>query len=216
MKPREGIRGIKTPGDPVPHPDQDIVLLLRHGGHVAAFEEIVKRYEAKVYRLCCGLLRDRALAEDVAQESLLRVWKSLSGYDGRAALSTWIYTVARNRCLTALEKRRSARSLQAAAANEVHRTNVAAGVAVAAATGEEWDEDMPDLLRQMVDQLPERYRQTIVLYYYEERSLIETAAMLGVPEGTAKTNLHRGRAMLLDRMRQAGLSNPLQWLVGAV
>jgi len=156
------------------------------------------------------------LAEDIAQESLLRVWKSLSSYDERASLSTWIYTVARNRCLTAIEKRRSARTLQEAAVMEVHGASVDAGTAVAAASAEEWDEDMPGLLRQMVDQLPERYRQTIVLYYYEERSLMETAAMLGVPEGTAKTNLHRGRAMLLDRMRRAGLSNPLHWLVGAI
>ncbi len=202
----------------MPHPDQDIVLLLRHGSHVAAFEEIVKRYEAKVYRLCCCVLRDRTLAEDVAQESLLRVWKSLRSYDGRASLSTWIYTVARNRCLTAIEKRRSARALQENVANEVEGTSAVAGVAVAAtaATGTECDEDKPGVLRQMVDQLPERYRQTIVLFYYEERSLMETAAMLGIPEGTAKTNLHRGRAMLLDRMRHAGMPDPLEWLQGVV
>ncbi len=199
----------------MPHPDQDIVLLLRHGGHVAAFEEIVKRYEAKVYRLCCGLLRDRALAEDVAQDSLLRVWKSLGSYDERASLSTWIYTVARNRCFTAIEQRRSAHTLQQAAANEVQETSVA-GVAEAAAAEGACDADKPGLLRQMVDELPERYRQTIVLFYYEERSLRETAEMLGVPEGTVKTHLHRGRVMLLDRMRQAGLSNPLHWLQGAV
>ncbi len=200
----------------MPHPDQDIVLLLRHGGHVAAFEEIVKRYEAKVFHLCCGLLRDRALAEDVAQESLLRVWKSLSSYDERASLSTWIYTVARNRCLTEIEKRRSAQTLQQAAANEALETAAVAHAAVAAADGMGADEDKPGLLRQMVDRLPERYRQTIVLYYYEERSLLETAAMLGVPEGTAKTNLHRGRVMLLDHMKRAGLADPLQWLEGAL
>jgi len=211
MKPATDGPGIKARGDLVSHPDQDIVLLLRDGGNVAAFEEIVRRYESKVYRLCCGLLRDRALAEDVAQESLLRVWKSLASYDERAALSTWIYTVARNRCLTAIEKRRTTWALQQAAVNE------AVGESTPAALLDEGiDADKPALLRQMVDQLPERYRQTIVLFYYEERSLVETAAMLGVPEGTAKTNLHRGRAMLLARLKQVGLSDPLQWLEGAV
>ena len=91
--------------------DQDIVQFIERGDTEAAFGRLVERYEQKLYRLCCGLLRDRVLAEDAAQESLLRIWKSLSKYDARAALSTWIYTIARNRCLTALDRRQVAESL---------------------------------------------------------------------------------------------------------
>jgi RNA polymerase sigma-70 factor (ECF subfamily) len=57
--------------------DRDIVELLRGAGRDRAFEELLRRYEGKVYRLCCALLRDRAQAEDAAQESLLRVWQAL-------------------------------------------------------------------------------------------------------------------------------------------
>src|SRR5262245_51792171 len=72
---------------------------------------LLSRYESKVFRLCCALLRETAEAEDAAQESLVRIWKALPRFDGRAALSTWIYTITRNRCLTAIERRRESESL---------------------------------------------------------------------------------------------------------
>jgi len=90
--------------------DQDIVELLQSGARAAAFEMLVARYERKIYRLCCAMLRDRGLAEDAAQESLLRIWKALDHWDPdrRASLSTWIYAITRNRSLTAIARRRAA------------------------------------------------------------------------------------------------------------
>ena len=61
--------------------DRDIVELLQAGHRDRAFEELLRRYESKIYRLCCALLRDRSLAEDAAQESIVRVWRSLASYD---------------------------------------------------------------------------------------------------------------------------------------
>ena len=77
--------------------DRDILELLAGGDRPAAFERLVERYEAKVFRLCRSLLGVEADAEDAAQESLVRIWKALAGFDGRASLSTWIYAIARNR-----------------------------------------------------------------------------------------------------------------------
>jgi len=154
--------------------------------------------------LCCGLLRDRVLAEDVAQESLLRIWKSLAKYDARAALSTWIYTIARNRCLTALERRQVGESLmQRDAGGQLDHAAAAPNPEPMAASTS---------LRALVDGLPERYRQALTLFYFEERSVGEAGAMLGLPDGTVKTNLARGRALLLERMSQLGLSDPVLWL----
>src|ERR1700683_1252831 len=91
--------------------NRDIAELLRTGERGRAFTELLQRYEGKVFRLCCALLRDSAQAQDAAQESLVRVWKALDSFDGRASLSTWIYAITRNRCLTALERRRTLESL---------------------------------------------------------------------------------------------------------
>ncbi len=180
--------------------DRDIVELLRQAGRDRAFEELLRRYEGKVYRLCCALLRDRTQAEDAAQESLVRVWKALDRYDERASLSSWIYAITRNRCLTALEKRRPLDSLDE--------------------MGEEAEIELPapgepgeghaELLG-LVELLPERLRRALVLYYYEERSVSEVALMLGCPEGTVKTTLFRARAALTEMLKRRGLDDPAYW-----
>jgi RNA polymerase sigma-70 factor, ECF subfamily len=181
--------------------DRDVVELLRKGSRDRAFEELLRRYEGKVYRLCCALLRDRTQAEDAAQESLVRVWKALDRYDERASLSSWIYAITRNRCLTALEKRRPMDSLD--------ELGEEAELGIPAA-GEPADGRAEQLLG-LVELLPERLRRALVLYYYEERSVSEVALMLGCPEGTVKTALFRARAALAEMLKRRGLDDPTYW-----
>jgi RNA polymerase sigma-70 factor (ECF subfamily) len=156
-----------------------------------------------VYRLCCALLRDPTGAQDAAQESLVRIWKALPGYDGRAALSTWIYTITRNRCLTALGRRREQASLS--------DPEVAAEAESTTARPDD-QEDQSAMLHTFIERLPERYRQALTLYYYEDRSVSEVAAMLALPEGTVKTTLHRARSALMEQLRRRGLDSPENWL----
>lgn len=181
--------------------DRDVVELIRTAGRDRAFEELLRRYEGKVYRLCCALLRDRAQAEDAAQESLVRVWKALDRYDGRASLSSWIYAITRNRCLTALERRRSLDSLDALD-DEAEFGSAAAP---------EPADGRAEQLLALVELLPERLRRVLMLYYYEERSVSEVALMLGCPEGTVKTMLFRARATLTEMLQRRGLDDPAYW-----
>jgi RNA polymerase sigma-70 factor (ECF subfamily) len=180
--------------------DGDIIALLQGGAPERAFALLLDRYEGKVYRLCCAMLRDPTAAQDAAQESWVRVWKALSRYDRRASFPTWIYTITRNRCLSAIERRRELRSLTEEPEGE----------------GLEAEQPDPDdrsaLLRELVDLLPERFRRTLVLFYYEDRSVSEVAEMLAMPEGTVKTNLYRARAALGKELRRRGLDHPSVWL----
>jgi RNA polymerase sigma-70 factor (ECF subfamily) len=180
-----------------------IVEMLSSGRHAEAFEQLVEVYESRVFRLCCALLRNRASAEDAAQESLVRVWKNLAGYDGRAALSTWIYAITRNRCLTALERRRQELSLS--------DESVAAQVEDRAAP-QPGDDEPHAALRELVHELPENYRRCLVLYYFEEQSVETVAGLLAIPVGTVKTNLHRARALLARRLKALGLDDARLWL----
>jgi RNA polymerase sigma-70 factor, ECF subfamily len=191
-----------------PHQDEDIATLLRSGDRERAFATVLERYEGKIYRLCCVLLRDQTQAQDVAQESLVRIWKAIGSYKSEtAALSTWVYAITRNRCLTALERRRQLASLsEEAVAEEV--------AGIAAREPAEVDERGAQL-RELVALLPERLRRTVMLYYYEERSIEEVAGMLGCPEGTVKTHLFRARAQLIAQLRQRGLDDPDLWLQSA-
>jgi RNA polymerase sigma-70 factor (ECF subfamily) len=183
--------------------DGDIQALLERDDRAAAFALIAQRYEKKVYRLCLAMLRDTAAAQDAAQESLVRVWRALPGFDARAALSTWIYAITRNRCLTALERARSDLSL----ADESVQAEADAVSAHDAAPGTE----QAQAIRRLVDELPDGPRRVITLYYFEERAVAEVAAMLGCPVGTVKTHLFRARAALLARMKALGLADPALW-----
>ena len=85
--------------------DEDIRQRLAAGQYHEAFERLVERYSAKVFHLAYSMIGNETQAEDMTQEVLLRIWKGLPGYHGGASLSTWIYTITRNTCLTELKRR---------------------------------------------------------------------------------------------------------------
>lgn len=190
--------------DPNTPPDGPILELLQAGEAARAFDCVLEHYEGKVYRLCRAILRNPGEAEDAAQESLIRIWKALPRFDGRAALSTWIYAITRNRCLTAIERRRDLHSLSDSAIELEADT--------ATAVSDKDPENPLALLRELAEALPERYRRVLILFYYEERSVSEVASLLGVPEGTVKTHLHRARALLLEQLEHHGLNDLSMWL----
>jgi RNA polymerase sigma-70 factor (ECF subfamily) len=168
-------------------PEEIIASLLRAGRRTDAFEALLAGYQDKVFRLCYSMLGNRAQAEDAAQESFLRIWKSMDRYRGDAALGTWIFSITRNVCLTAISRRAA------------HR---AAPVEDAERVSHEGSHGEHDMLR-MVGQLPDNYRQVIMLFYMEERSYEEVARMLELPLGTVKTYLYRARKQLATILKEA-------------
>ncbi len=195
--------------DPVPSDaalrDADIQAALQAGQTSEAFAVLLDRYEAKVFRLCMSMLRDSALAQDIAQEVFLRVWRFLSHYDARiGAFSTWIFAIARNQCLSALNRPHACE----VPLDESEVWQQAAQIPVPSAAN-----DTASLiwLRSLVDALPSRYRTTLTLYYFEECSVSEVASLLGVPEGTVKTHLHRARSMMHQALKQHGLADFTLW-----
>jgi RNA polymerase sigma-70 factor (ECF subfamily) len=166
--------------------DEEIIRLVAAGREREAFELLVPAYRRRVFGLAYGILRDRAAAEDLAQEVFVKLWQALPRYDGRAKLSTWIYAITRNAAVSALRSRRRGLSMSEA--------GVLAEVESATAV----PDSEPDAaaLRRHVDALPENQRQAVTLYYLDERPVEEVAEMLGLPVNTVKTHLHRARASL--------------------
>lgn len=174
--------------------DADLVAALRAGDRQAVLQGLMERYRQKVMHLAFSMLRDPALAEDIAQSAFVKLWQALPRYDGRAALSTWLYTIARNTCLTALEREQRVVSLESCGEWEVLEERDFASAPVggnsASQIAAEYD------VARLLERLPEPYRRVVVLFYLEDRSCEEVGELLGMPTGTVKALLHRGRKRL--------------------
>jgi RNA polymerase sigma-70 factor, ECF subfamily len=174
--------------------DADIHQCLRESRYRDALAMLLPRYRDKAFRLCVSMLRDRAQAEDVAQDVFMRVWRALPGYAGQASLSTWIYAITRNACLSELRKKRAHVSID--------QDEDDYDAEVAALSVSDADDSATATVTQLLDELPERYRQAVTLFYMEDKSYEQTAESLGLPLGTVKALLHRARKKLIELTRQ--------------
>ena len=159
-------------------------------GDRAAFAGIVQRWQGRLVNLAWRFCRDRMTAEDMAQEAFVKAFRALHTFRGDSSFSTWLIAVAINTYRSCLRERpphtADIESTQAA----THEPDAFARL---------HDRERADLLRQTVLTLPVKYREAIVLYYFEEMDLAETARILAIPEGTLKARLHRGRQLLRRR-----------------
>jgi RNA polymerase sigma-70 factor (ECF subfamily) len=168
--------------------DIDLVDVRRVlAGDPGGFEGIVRRWQAPLINLAYRFVRDRERAEDMAQEAFLRVFQQLARFRGESAFSTWMFSVALNVYRSALRRRDLPSVPLDAVAELVGRS--ATHLALEEAQRE-------DLVRRAVASLPARYRDALIVFYFRDMDLAETARILQVPEGTAKALLHRGRKLL--------------------
>jgi len=172
--------------------ENDIRLQLEARQYSGAFELLVARFKEKVFRLAFSILRNETHAEDATQDVFLRIWKGLPAYHGGASLSTWIYAITRNTCLTEL-KRRGRHPTTSLQAPEMEAASdcIPALQSADAQPGRRMDVEI------LLAQLPEKYRQVITLFYLEQKDYEEAARMLGLPLGTLKTFLFRAKKELL-------------------
>jgi RNA polymerase sigma-70 factor (ECF subfamily) len=190
MQPSQPAPGINRSVSADTWPDVEVSRFLEEGRPDRAFECLIARYRTKVYRLALSYVRNPADAEDLAQEAFVRLWRALPLYDGRASFSTWLYVIARNACLSELRRRgaRPATSLE----------DAAEPAAPTAGGGRAADARLD--CETLVDTLPEPQRQVMRLFYLEDRSYEQVAAMLDMPINTVKSHLRRARARLAEAM----------------
>lgn len=170
-----------------------------------AFEDLVSRYQDKVYRLAFRFVRNETEAREVVQDTLLTVWRKLDGFKGDSQFGSWLYRVTAN---TALMRLRSQRRHAEVSTEELplgFMDTQQAAYGQVTAPGNNWsrrpDEQMQsDELRQQiqtaVDGLPEIYRAVFLVRDVDGLSTEETAVALGLSVPTVKTRLHRARMAL--------------------
>jgi RNA polymerase sigma-70 factor (ECF subfamily) len=173
-------------------PDVELVARAREGER-EAFALLYRRHQAFVYRFACGMTGSSGLAEDVVQDVFLALMRDLDRYDPELApLRTYLVGIARN---VARYKTRGLWRLLSldVAAEAVGQDDPSAALA---------STEESRHLRRCLGALPVRYREVIVLCDLQEQNYADTASMLGVPVGTVRSRLHRGRQLLLERLRR--------------
>jgi len=160
-------------------------------GDVSAFEAIVRRWQRPLINLAYRFCRDRGRAEDMAQEAFLRTYRSLASWRREAAFSTWLFALATN--LFRSETRRLP-PLTAPLDEGVATLDRRALEPILD------DERRDRVVRNAVLTLPAKYREVLTLFYFHGMDVARSAASLGVPEGTVKARLSRGRDMLRSKL----------------
>ena len=167
---------------------QDEVNLLRASlqGDTEAWGEVISRYKDAVFGLCLGFMRNRADAEDVSHDAFIRAYLNLRRYDLQRRFSTWLFTIAANLCRNKLRYRKNHPSTE-------EPLQIQGGTDPAKLVGAE---DRQMKIRAALAKMPYSYRAPLVLRFYNELPYQEISDILSIPEGTVKTRIHRGKAML--------------------
>ncbi|CAN5690044.1 RNA polymerase sigma factor SigW [soil metagenome] len=180
--------------------DPDLIALARKGSE-KAYRELLGRYQRPVFSLVYRMVRDRELAEDIAQETFVKVFNHLGSYNPKYKFSSWIFKIASNLAIDHLRKKEPQTisldgSRHATTAEQIEATSI---------TVESRDENPEQFLEakelgaeieQAIGRLRPDYRTAILLRHVEGRPYEEIAEIMDVPLGTVKTYIHRARTEL--------------------
>lgn len=184
--------------------DQEVVGLAR-AGKEAAYRELLRRYERPVFSLIYRMVRDRELAEDLAQESFVKVLNALDSYRPEYKFSSWIFKIANNAAIDQLRRRELVTlSLDGApdarTADEIEATALQAVDQTESPLAELESRELGKSIEQAIAMLRPEYRACILLRHVEGRSYEEIAEALDLPLGTVKTYIHRARHELRESL----------------
>lgn len=166
-------------------PDPDLIRAARSGDS-AAFEVLVRNYQAHIWRFLRHFLGDPQLAEDVTQETFVRVFRRLDSFRFRSKFSTWVFQVARNAGIDALRARRRRERIQLEARRNVPVLTADSSVRVE--------------IEAALESLKPKHREAFVLVEALGLSYREAGKAIGIPEGTVKSRVFHAREQLVTWM----------------
>ena len=167
-------------------------------GNQQDFKLLIKKYEANVFRTAIGFLHNKQDAEDITQDVFIKVYQSLSSFNGKAAFSTWLYRITVNSSLNFLRKKKR-RGFWVALSELIQIPS----------------KDKPGeivltekaIIQQAIDDLPDKQRKAFVLSRYEELPHIQIAEIMKITEGAVEQLLHRAK-INLKKVLEKNLERP--------
>lgn len=173
------------------------------GGSVEAFEALVARYQDRIFGMIHRMVNDPERARDLTQESFLKAWKGLSGFQAQSAFFTWLYRISRNVVMSAgrydAARPRLRQSLDDRESDgpKIDPETVAKGPRESMLA-----EEQRVLVLDAIASLPGDFREIVVLRDMEDRPYEEIAELLDIPVGTVRSRLHRARLELKNRLKR--------------
>jgi len=182
--------------------DRELVRLSQSGAE-AAFEELVRRHQQRIFALVAGILHRSDDVEDIAQQVFLKAYLGIKRFDQRAAFSTWLYKIAVNECWDYLRKRK-VRPLTYEADLSEEQVSRLDGIVSSSRPpeGPNTRAETREILERMLAVLPEQDRQLLVLKEIEGFSVQELAEILNLNVNTVKVRLFRARGRIMDAYRR--------------
>ena len=192
-------------------PDADVVALAQHGRE-PAYRELIRRYERPVFSLVYRMVRDRELAEDLTQDTFIKVLSHIEKYRSEFKFSSWLFKIANNVAVDHL-RRRQLDTVSIDGSPHATNSDMREATSFELPTHDETPlqeleaRELGSAIERAISRLRPEYRSCILLRHVEDKSYEEIAATLDLPLGTVKTYIHRARhelRELLEHLREHG------------
>lgn len=175
--------------------DEDLRLIERYlAGDEYSIEELVMKYQRKIYALAYRMTGDVENSKDITQKTFLQAFKNITGFRRKSAFYTWLYQIALNTCLNYLNKKD----------RETVELNESLSGSGKGALSAIINSEKRSHLKNSLEQLPERQKTAVIFRAYEELSVKETAEVMKCSEGAVKAHYHNGIKKLREILRENG------------
>ena len=182
--------------------DDQLMAMVKQTGDHAAFKLLLKRYQKPLFGYMWRFTGDRHAAEDLLQETYMRIYQARTKFNEKFSFSGWAYRIATNACLDMRKKKSHA--AEKTAGEEIITRHPSPH---AAPEDEMLHNARNSEILQLLAELPEKFRAVLLLKHYEDLSIKAIAAVLDIPEGTVKSRLYKGIKQLTELAEKRGLSN---------
>jgi RNA polymerase sigma-70 factor (ECF subfamily) len=186
-------------------PGTDVLIERCLNGDQAAWDQVVRQHWRKVFNLAYKFVGRHDEAEDLTQDIFFKIFKALHTFDRRANFQTWLISISRNLCI---DHYRSVRKERETMARDIDASELSPVSRERGPHSQLEQTDLRQLIRQALAELAPSLRQAVVLRDLQEYSYQEIADELGLPEGTVKSRINRGRLELARQLRRLQSRGP--------
>ena len=183
--------------------DSSLLIQKALAGDQTAYHGLVKRYHHGLYVMIFQMIKNREESEDLVQETFMKAFNALGHYNNQFAFSTWLYKIAYNNCIDAIRKRKlKTLPLDRPIQHSDGETMQDIRDDSSSPEKEYLYAEKRNRIQKTIDDLPDIYREVILLRHQEERSYEEISERLGLPIGTVKARIFRAREVLKKKLRE--------------